>query len=1309
MGKMDQRVIDAVLDRANIVDVIGEDVTLKKQGVNYVGLCPFHNERTPSFTVSPSRRICKCFSCGKGGDVIAYVMEHEQMTFVEAVKKLAEKYGIEIPEYEQTDEERQTERRRESCRIVLAEAQNMMRDNLLRDPAGQAYLQSRNVSEETAAMYGIGVAFDRDGLTRSLLAKGYKEEAVVDAGLGYRDEEKNRFRDSFWKRMMFPFYSRTGQVIGYTGRSMDGQMPKYKNTGETMLFTKGNNVYGLYQARNAIQKAGKTYLVEGQFDVLSMAQLGIRNVVGGSGTAFTQEQRRLLKNITSEVVFIYDGDAAGIKAAEKNLGLFVADSFMVKCVRLPDGMDPDEAAQRMKEGFISYLEKNEQMYVHFLWDVLHEENMDDYGRIDVVKRIAAVIACEHEGALRKSFMGELAVLSGCDLDSVSEMVSAVKVPASPERFQSGFFGLEFAQEYIDEDDRVVHLTNRFERFQKRIGEKDPFVFYVGVPGKEQIQELSKMIDRVVVHSPDMECTPRKENADCLMMKELYKYGITVDVVANVADEEDSVGFVYYYVNYYGRLIRDDRPTPETVNEYIRRCAEVISYAPQSIQTINMANWSSLLQLKVATLKELIKPFVNERNSRRKMDKERDDVYNDLQYVDTERVPQYVEESEEYSKMLRRYGFYPLLNKKGMPVCYMFKTDSNSYRRVGDFYIEPQFHIYSPNKEENRRVIRINRLYVDRPTYVEWPSSVFAKLSTLQEMLINEGAYNFENGDARDYAKIWNCISYDFPKCTELKVFGQQEEGCFVFANGIFHRVDDQWKFEYCDELGLMRHGDDIFYSPSFSKINVNVRKDNDKYEQDRWLVYTDTPLERRITFRRWAELMDEVYQINDNGKWALLYAIMCAFRSEIYPINRLFTSLFFIGPTMSGKTQIAVSIRSLFVKPECPSFNLNSGTDAAFFSVLERFRDVPQIMEEYNDEMISDNKFQGLKSVTYDGDGKQKRKAATGNDIETSKVNAPVILLGQESPQKDDNALANRVVLCEVPKRDSINEERAQTVFQELKEHEKDGLSYLLVDVLRLRPLFRAHFADILKEVGRELQRRVELGGNRSGDQTRIINTVSMFCATCKLMTRYAPELELPFTYEAFERLAVEKIRKQVDMLVKTDRLANFFMTIDYLIDKGSVKAGRDFKIETPKFGKVTLKGGVEKVLRNPTDRLLFFNLSNMHKLYSVATTGGEKPLSLTTLEVNLNSCPAYVGVMSNTRFRWMDMKEVPSGEVYKDPLTGAADPKKMELVRIMEPREKMTSCVVLDYELLQKTMSIDFEREVRPENEDIQTKLFEQ
>lgn len=1292
MNQIPQDIIDKILEAVNIVEVIGEDIALKKQGVNYIGLCPFHDDKTPSMVVSPVKGIYKCFACGAGGNVFKFLMEHRNMTYPEAIREMGRKCHIDVPTIELTPEQQQAVSERESAMVVMTAAQDLFRKNLQTVPEAATYLSNRRISRATSELYGLGFAFDFDGLTRALVSQGFKAENIIAAGLGYMNGEKQKLKDTFWQRILFPFYSKTGQVIGYTGRAINDQTAKYKNTGDTILFNKGCNIFGLYQARQAIAKADCVYIVEGQFDVLSMVEVGIRNVVGGSGTAFTKEQRKLLHNITTNVVFIYDGDAAGIAAAEKNLPAFVADAFQVRCVLLPAGKDPDDMAKDLGDGFGEWLNKATKPYVEFMAKVLFDPTDDDYTRLEKTKTILSVIAKEKESIIRDKFLSILTEPSGYDLQSLQTLLDESHVPDTPTSVPAGFFGFEFIADYIDPEDKEVNIVNDFSRFQKNVGEKSPWLYYSGVPSIGDIQQLAQVAERVIVHSPDSDCDARRETPDMLMMKELYKYGLTVVVVADGAEK----GFVYYYVNYYGELIREERPTPEVKNEYLTRCAEVISCAKQAIQTVNMPNWAALLDMKPSTLKELVKPFANERKSKRKMDQERGDVYDSLLEVDTDRIPDYVEQNEEYSKMLRRYGFYPLLNKDGVPVSYMFKTDSNSYRRVADFYIEPLFHVYSQKKEENRRVIRINRLYVKNPTYVEWPSSVFVKLTTLQEMLINEGAYNFENGEARDYAKIWNCISYNFPKCLEMKVYGQQEEGCFIFANGIYHQVDDAWQFDYADELGLMKHDDTIFYSPSFSKINVGARKDNDKYEQDRWLVYTETPKSKRITFGQWASLMNEVYKINDNGKWALLYAIMCAFRSEIHPINRHFTAIFFIGPTMSGKTQIAVSIRSLFVKPEAPSFNLNSGTDAAFFSILERFRDVPQIFEEYNDDMISDVKFQGLKQTCYDGEGKQKRKAATGNDIETSKVNAPAVILGQEAPQKDDNALSNRVVLCEVPKRESINEDHAQQIFQELKEAEKAGLSYLLLDILALRPIVRAQFPALLKQCSKELQGLVESSGSRSGDQTRVINTVSMFLTMCKLLTAYAPHLQLPFTYEEFLQLAVNKVRSQVDMLVKTDKLAMFFNAIDYLIDKGSIKYGRDYKIERPI--RLKLKGGVEKVMQPSDTAVLYMNLSNIHKMYVSAMSNGDKPLSLQTLEINLNSHPSYIGQVSNTRFRWDEVKEVPVGGEIVDPVTGAKKPN-MIMTRVIERKEKMTSAVVLNYDVLAKLMGIDFERTVRPED----------
>ena len=1393
----EHRIPDSVLERIqglSIGDVVGEDVTLKRAGTNLKGLCPFHDDRTPSFMVSPAKNICKCFACGEGGNVISYYMKKNGLSFVEAVRALGKSHGIDVPEVEMTDEQRAAQQRVESARVAITAAYGLYREALQHQPEAMKYLADRGITMETAETFGLGASLEYGGLTKALLAQGYSEDALVDAGVSQRREPagetgghqpagggcgvggkagaegrdgkagtgglggkavaaglggkagaegrdgkagtegRGELRDVFWRRLLFPFMDRRGQVVGFTGRLMGAtdrkDVPKYKNTGETCLFTKGRHIYGLYQALKAIQKENTAYIVEGQFDVLQMHQAGICNVVAGSGTAWTPEQRKLLHNLTANAVFIYDGDAAGEHAALRNLPDMVGGGFNVKCVQLPEGKDPDNMARKMGDRFRPWLENHTVGYVDFLCERLLGEEQDEHERLEAVKQVVAVVAREPEEVVRRQLLGKVAAaangriprgetrgtaatktgaagegtgatgaraeggtVEAYHLEGLEEMAREARLPDAPAQTAAGFYGREFIEDFIDRDDPVVHLTEVPEVWQRHAGDGEPWLLVQGVPGVDAMQELMKLAEHVVVHvrgnggteAGVIPLVGRKEAGVTRMMARLFERGFQVDVYGG---QDGDVNFPHWYVQMYAQLIEWEAPTTDVKTEYIQRCAEVISRVKEAVLAVMLPEWAGHLGLKVRQLSDVLKPYLAERKSEKKLRRERS-AFEGLVKVGDE-IPDYVRESREYSQMLDLYGFYPLVRTDGTPVCYMFRTEGGSYRRVADFYMEPLVHVWSQSREENKRIVRINRLPGGPSIYVEWPSSVFSKLSTLREQLINEGAFNFVGGTAADYDRVWTALSYGFQTCTRLKVFGQQPEGYFCFANGIFHQTEAGWQFDATDELGLMRHGEDVLYSPAFSKVNAGLRKDDSRdYEQDRWLAYTDVPESKRLTFGEWARLMDEVYALNDNGKWAVLYAILCAFRSDIWPIGRIFTALFFVGPTMSGKTQVAVSIRSLFIKPDAPSFNLNSGSDAAFFSVLERFRDVPQVMEEYNDEMISDVKFQGLKQVIYDGEGKQKRKAATTNDIDSSKVNAPIVLLGQESPQKDDNALSNRVILCEVPKSEAVNTEAAKRIFEQLKEAEKTGLSYLLLEVLKLRPLVQQHFADTLRTCKRELQQRVEATSARSGEQARLIETVSLFLAMCRLLEERAPHLPLPFTYETFLRLAADKVRRQIEMLVQTDKLATFFATMDYLIDQGRIIEGRDFKIETPH--RLSLKGQAERTLDG--ERVIFLYLPNIHKMYAATSAGGERPLTMQTLQVNLRSHASFMGMVGSTRFRWTETVERPIQAETSEVAPGIIRPANPIVHRVKEQREKNTSAYVLNYDVLRQLTGVDFER----------------
>ena len=1286
MGKIPENIIDKIRDASDIVAIVEKlDVSLKKQGVNHWGICPFHDDRHASLCVSQSKQIFTCFSCNKTGNVFSFVMEKEGMSYPEAVRWLGKEAGIDVPTEELTPEQQQANDDRESLRIVLNATQSLLEGQLLCNEDARQYLKRREISDESIRLYGLGYAPGRGFLLRTLIEKGYKENFLLMGDIVRKKD--GRLHDTFQQRITFPYYDRRGQIVGWTGRAIGNDpMVKYLNTGDTPLFRKGDQVYGLWQARQAISKAGFAYVCEGQMDVISMAQRGVRNIVAGSGTAFTEQQRRLLKGVTRRLVMLYDGDEAGARAALKHVRSCVEAGFDVRCVFLSGGIDPDDLARKINDGIGLWLAEHTISYVEYLCKTRYDRAKDAHSQAEAVREIVSVVALELP-EVRERMLRELSKRTETTMETLMGMLEKAEVPERPDEFQPGFHGLDFMEDYMDADNREAHLTTNWDLFQKRLGQKQPWVFLYGYPAAEDMQRIHTKVKRIIAHKPPMEADATSENTTLEVLKELFRKGMVVDV----ATDKGTRGFIYAYIQLYGDMIEQLSPTPEVRSHYLNRSAEMISFCSTSVQTTSMRDWAEMLHLKLGELKAIVKPYNDERRATGRIERERGDLGTALLDFSPERIPGYVEESEEYSAMLRRYNYFPLLSRQSRePVCYMFRDANGQLRRVADFYMEPLFHVYSRDGDRNRRVIRLTSLYTGGSKYVELPSKAFAKLSSLDERLIEEGAYNFENGTAADYGRIRASMSYRFPVVEEINVYGQQPEGCFLFANAILHEVDGVWRIDYADQLGLMSHDSVTFYSPAFSKVNVGIRQDNDDLEQLRQLTYHEVPADRRITFQRWTSLMDEVYKVNDNGKFAIIYAIMCAFRSDIYRrMNRIFTSLFFVGPTMSGKTQIAISIRSLFIKPEVPAFNLNSGTDAAFFSVLEKFRDVPQIMEEYNDEQISDIKFQGLKSVTYDGDGKQKRKAATGNDIETSKVNAPVILLGQEAPQKDDGALANRVVLCEVPKREDINEDHARQIFETLKQTEQDGLSYLLVDILKLRPLVQQHFQELHRQCVRDIQEKVESGGRRSGDQTRIINTVAMFAATARLLTEYAPHLKLPFSFERFLQLCVDKVTAQIGMIQATNKLAEFFDIVEVLIDRRQLIPGRDYRILCPGRGQ-TLARKKQQPYVVPTEKtqILYLRIESIHSAYMSEMqrrAGREHPLTKQTLFTNLRSDSTFVGETSGFKFRWE--------EEITTTAPNLKDSDTQFSTRVMRTFEKVTSAVILNYTLFREHYEKDFER----------------
>ncbi len=414
---IDHSTIEHILDSANIVDVIEEFVSLKKRGVNHIGLCPFHDEKTPSFTVSLSKNIYKCFGCGKAGNVVNFLMEHETLSYPDALRFLAKKYNIEIYEKEQTPEDIEQKNEHESMLVLTSFAQkyfsNLLEHNEEGKAVGLSYFKERGFREDIIKKFQLGYCLDKkDAFTNEALKNGFKIEFLESTGLTIkRDEWKiDRFKD----RVIFPIHNIAGRVIGFTSRTLknDKKIAKYVNSPDSTIYHKSKVLYGLYFAKKAISKLDKCYIVEGNTDVISLHQSGIENVVASSGTALTDRQLKLIKRFTNNVTIVFDGDDAGIKASLRGIDLILEEGLNVKVLELPENEDPDSYSKKLNiEELTDYFNKNEIDFISFKTNLLMSDAKNDpVKRAHLVNDIVKSISVIPDTILRSEYIKECSTM-----------------------------------------------------------------------------------------------------------------------------------------------------------------------------------------------------------------------------------------------------------------------------------------------------------------------------------------------------------------------------------------------------------------------------------------------------------------------------------------------------------------------------------------------------------------------------------------------------------------------------------------------------------------------------------------------------------------------------------------------------------------------------------------------------------------------------------------------------------------------------------------------------------------------------------
>lgn len=433
---IDQATIDRIISAANIVDVVSEFVTLRKRGVNYVGLCPFHADKSPSFYVSPAKNICKCFACGEGGTAVHFIMKHEQIGYLDALRYLAKKYGIEIQERELTEREKQFRDDRESMFIVNQWAQQYFTQNLFENLDGRLvglrYFIERGLREETIRKFQLGYALDqRDALAKAAQLAGYQRKYLEKTGLVIADEDGKRTYDRFRGRVIFPVHSLSGKVVAFGGRILKKaeKTAKYVNSPESEIYHKSDELYGLFQAKQTIVRKDHCFLVEGYMDVIGMHQAGIENVVASSGTALTRGQIRLIRRFTNNITILYDGDAAGIKAAIRGIDMFLEEEMNVKVVLLPDDEDPDSFARsRSASEFGEFIAGHETDFIRFKTQLLLKEVGDDpVKRADLISDMVRTIAIIPNNISRAVYIRECAAMMTIDEQVLINEVNKIRL------------------------------------------------------------------------------------------------------------------------------------------------------------------------------------------------------------------------------------------------------------------------------------------------------------------------------------------------------------------------------------------------------------------------------------------------------------------------------------------------------------------------------------------------------------------------------------------------------------------------------------------------------------------------------------------------------------------------------------------------------------------------------------------------------------------------------------------------------------------------------------------------------------------
>jgi len=1186
---IDQVIVDKVKTaaKAQIEKIISGYIALKQAGVNYKGICPFHNENTESFIVNPAKGSFKCYGCGKFGDAIDFVQEFDRVSFPVAVKTVAKLYLIDIPERELTPEELSAHKKREIALANVNKQNETFRADLAKNEKAMEWLtKERGIAPDTIMRWGLGYA-----------------KAGFFAG-----------------RITYPMSNVAGEICGHTGRILvQGTQPKFKNSIESDIFKKSDLLFGLHYAKNHIAKADKCYLVEGQHDVLSMDQAGFHNTVAGSGTAITGNQIRAIKRFTKNIVLLLDGDKPGLAAAVKIVAPFLAEQINLRVIVLPEKEDPDSflrgafpnPSKGGEQGAKEYIERNEIDFIQFKTQHYATEiEADPSKQAKYLTEITGDIGLVEDKNTRRAYMQRCAAIFGVKEDELTKDIEALRSKLQEKPEEGKFFAYAEAESKIKDKKQVNILSQFNEVVEAHLrGDKNYIGMNCAPLHKDEILKLKKLtlvviFDEFIVDGFDK--LTKHETFTVMNLKRLISYGFDVRLRNGTEikiDEETGKPFEIQYINFPDWYITSitallSKSDDVFTGYAIDHIAELLSYLPESSRMTKVSNVQAEfknhgVKLIIGDFKKILATFMKknaktfEPSSEIIMAGDNPMNLNQEQFDDLNRYQHYYEKNAIYH-----------LSKAG------------HIAKISNFVITPIIH--SNTSTGHFKLFEITNEY-GLKVNISLDTKDMNDVRRFKCACEEKGNFVFK-GQQFELDNIKERLYSNTTYSNEIEQLGWQSEGFWAWADGIT-TVDG--RFTRTDDNGLISVGDKNYLIKPFSNLYAH---DKTVYLNEKKFLH----LTSNIAFKEWSSRYVDVF--GENAMLSICTLVTCIYSDAVFKlVHGELPLLNFFGPKGTGKTQQADSLLAFFGEKQ-PINNLSKVTLYGLAQTLKSFVNSFCLVDEYKNSL--DMKYvESLKSI-YNRQAKIQGNFATqGTKTEHIPINQMVLLCGQDLPTLDV-ALLERCI-CLTAYKNEYNDEQVNR-YKELKDIEEKGLAHLTDDFIRYREYVIEQFANSNALVQSFVSEKCQ---NISVRLQKNLTTI---------LTPYyilKGKFEFPFTFKKVLNFGIRTISEQQKFIESSDDLKNFWSIFATLIEQKKIKEGRNYVLAD--VCEMRYAGRDEVVHYSKGMMCLFIRWDGLYPMYAQYARMSNMPaLGEKTIQFYLEKTKYYQGKIKAKRFADKDTKE---------------------------------------------------------------------